>query len=749
MKNEYISTKEEEFDTSLIYQCIAIPVAEIYYNEDSVWGVYELKTETKLPYAKESIDIFTPPPYKSYSYFKLTGKMQKLVIGTEYNLEIKLTHHQKYGYSFVISSISQDLPKTYDSQKNFLLSICTEGQVKTLLESYPNLVEEVIAGTDNVDVNKLYGIKDFYWNLIKKKILENYIIADLLSFLTPYGVSYNKIKTLLKNEENPYLLKQMLLEDPYILTEIHGISFKTADELSLKIRPDLRVSDKRTISFIKDYMKSVGEDEGHTWIDLEILRNEISNNLIECKDIFDQIIDEEKNDGKFLRIEKNKIGLDYYNFVETEIWRIIKNKSLETPLEISQNEIDEGIQDAEKIQGFNFTEEQKQVLITATKSNFNIITGKAGSGKTTLARGLLNIYKNRHIGACALSAKAAKRINETTGFQAMTIHRLLGAQGINQFFYDEISKMPYEVIFVDESSMIYGGLFYYLLRAVKPDCKVILCGDSAQLPPIGWGNIFSDLLEKQNLQINYLTKIMRQAEASGIISDANKIRNGLNPIDKPALKEIHGELQDMIYAFREDRNQINKLALNSFMRSVEEEGLDNVFILVPRKNDVVNSTFEINKKVQDLLLSENLPSITHGLKTFRLGCRIIHTVNNYDKNVMNGEVGYVTSAGYIGKSKCIEVTYPDKPIVLYTDSEINEIELAYALTTHKFQGSEANTIVTVIDNSHFMLLDNCYLYTTITRAKKRCLLIAEPYAFKTAVLTNKSIARQTWLKDME
>jgi exodeoxyribonuclease V alpha subunit len=253
--------------------------------------------------------------------------------------------------------------------------------------------------------------------------------------------------------------------------------------------------------------------------------------------------------------------------------------------------------------------------------------------------------------------------------------------------------------------------------------------------------------------VSKLIKPMRQAEKSGILVDANLIRENINPIsEKIAPKLVHGELQDMFYMFRDNRQSLFDIAVKTFLKSVETDGLDNVVIAVPRKKDCLNSTNEINKTIQDKLLATEKKSISGYDITFKLGAKVMQTVNDYDKNVFNGEIGYITKIDerYDGKKKeeyCI-VTYNDNVLgtkqIEYTKKELSVLHLAYAMTTHKLQGAGRQTVIGIIDNTHYQLLDNCMLYTMLTRAKKRCLLLAEPQAFLQCIRTSHN-KRNTWM----
>ena len=733
-----------------------IPQYERYYSEDSSWGCYTFCTEDDIPEYSDYKDPFINDSanWSAKKMSILSGKMQQLYIGSEYEVTAKLEYNQKYkSYQYVPSIVTAIMPKSIEQQKKFLESLLTSNQVETLLSVYPTIVEDVINKRDSVDLSLLKGIGEVTWENIKEKIIDNYVISDILILLQPLGVTFNMIKKLLSDTPNPELLKEELIDNPYIMTRIRGFGFKTVDGLALKLNPDIRVSSKRTYAFIKFFLNELGENDGHTWVTLNILTNAVRDNINECIEIYNEIIETEKQRQTLLYFDGDRVGLKYYRVIEENIFNILNGlNKVKRSFNIN---IEEGIKEAEKEQGFVLTDEQKDVVVKACNDNVVIICGKAGSGKTTITRSLLKIYKQYNIRCSALSAKAAQRITEATGFPASTIHRMLGAQGLNKFLYNRECPLYADIVLIDEASMINADIFYQLLQAVNEGSKVIICGDNRQLPPIGYGNIFSDLLEKSDyFNVNQLTKVLRQAEKSGILCDANKIREGIYPISQPELKIINGELQDMVYMFRDNREALQNIAIKTYLKSIEEESVDDVIIVTPRKKDCINSTLELNKLIQDELLPDEEQKLVYGKKTFKVGSKVIQRVNNYEKNVFNGEIGYITKIWeeMHGKEKVskfqVEYKLNDSiKTIDYTRSELDEIDLAYALTCHLSQGSGYNTVIVIIDNTHYALLDACLLYTAITRAKKRCLLLAEPSAFQKCLSNNKSIIRQTWLKE--
>ena len=748
-------------DEDEIYKFTAIITYEQYYSDDSTWGVFGFSTKDDIPFFTKPTKTFDPfgdnnsaNDIDDKKMSKLAGKMQHLVVGGEYVVKARYKKDKIYGDQYTPIAIYAIIPQSRETQLLFLKSMIPEWMADNLINAYPNVVNDVANGTlKTIDYSLVKGVREITWNKIKEKIINNYLISDIISMLKPIGVTYAMIKKLLSEEPNPVLLKQELEKNPYIMTKIDGIGFRKCDDLALKLKPELIDSTQRLVAFIQYYFKDLGESKGHTWCSEKILRAAISNNIYECCNKVDWLL--ENND--FLHIDNGRIGLKYYYDIEMQIYHLILNKSqIETTINISDEAIDKAIKHAEEEQGFDYVVEQLDTIHKSLHRTVSLITGKAGTGKTSIMRAIVKAYmeNNYMMTASALSAMAAQRITEATEFPAMTIHRTLGCQGLNDFTYNKDNHLITDVAFLDEGSMVNASLFLHWLEAIGDNTRIIISGDHKQLPPIGFGNVFSDLIEMfDDSVVSKLVKPMRQAEKSGILVDANKIRENINPIsEKLQPRIIHGELQDMYYMFRTNRQSLFNIAVKTFIKSVESDGIDNVVIAVPRRKDCLNSTNEINKVIQNELLGDVLESIEGFDTTFKLGAKVMQTVNDYDKNVFNGEIGYVTkiSERYDGKKKeeYCEVTYTDifgkDKIIEYTKKELAALDLAYAMTVHKLQGAGRKTVIGIIDNTHHQLLDNCMLYTLLTRAKKRCLLLAEPEAFLQCIRTSHN-NRNTWM----
>lgn len=729
-----------------------------FYNEDTNWGVYAFISHDDIPYfdplkSKDRNDFYTNCDDERPAKFSiLTGKVQQLYLGTSYQIEANVVYNAKYkSYQYDPITVIPDVPKTQEQQKAFLSLILTSRQCETILATYPNIVEDVINGNDNVDISRLNGIGHATWNDVRDKIINNYVMSDIITMLQPLGVTYGMISKLSKAVPNPTLLKEQLVDNPYIMTRIRGLGFKRVDDMALKINPGLNVSIKRTYAFIKYFLNQEAENNGHTWVKIDALTAAVQENIAPCMDIFqNEVLAGESS--VILHFDNDKVGLHRYYELEMNIFAMLSEIN-SAPVDTSL-EYEKGIANAQEAQGFNYTEEQVDVIKRALSTNVTTISGKAGTGKSTIARGIISVLKEsrKSVSCAALSAKAAQRLEEATGHKATTIHRMLGWSG-DGFNYNHVNPLLSDVVIIDESSMINATLFAAVIAAVKPGGRLFLFGDNRQLPPIGCGNIFSDLLEHvSDFNNTYLTKVQRQAEDSGILMDANQIREGINPIGAPVARVTTGKLADMTYMFRDDKSTLHDIAVKTFLKAVEQDGVDNVALIVPRKNDCENSTASLNKNILDKLIPNTTGQLQYGDKVFRVGAKVMNVENDYENNVFNGETGYVTNiypkASGNSSQWFLDVefnTNGEKKIIPFSKSKCAQLELAYAITIHKSQGSGYNTVVTVIDSSSYILLDSCLLYTAMTRAKKRCLLLSQPKAFSHAIHTNKGTSRNTWL----
>lgn len=732
-----------------IYEFKMYIVKEFFYNEDSSWGSYKIETESSIPYFKFAVkNSFSKLNNGGYEG-SISGNMQKLEENVEYIVKGCLNKHQKYGYSIEPTYILPTIPKTRSQQESFLRSLITPKQADTLLQEYPNIVQNVMDGNCEIDFSKLKGITNNNFVDIKNKILENFVIADILSVLSPVGITFKMIKKITENISNPILLKQKLLENPYMLTSIDGLGFKKVDDIALKINPELKVSKFRAVSYMKYSLNEAGNNDGHLWLKEQTFKNNFFDNVPECEQFYEEIMKEQIEKSTFLHVENKEIGLKQRYEIESNIFdRLVVIGNAKCGYDITEEHLLNGISIANKEQGFCYDEEQTNNIKQCCKSKVIVLSGLAGSGKSTLARGILNVFKqaNMSISCCALSARAGIVIKESTGFDASTIHRLFKI-GMTEDDEAKDGFLQTDVLLIDEASMVNSYLLNNILSHTRNDTVVIIVGDDKQLPAIGYGSALRDLLSNGNnlkklgcsIFFKRLNKIYRQAEKSGIIHDANIIRENKCPFDKIKNKMITGELKDMFYMFFNDCNDIHKEAINRYMSSVAKDGIENISMITPVKESGINCAKAFNEEIQELLLPDK-PFVKYGDKKFREGAKVMQIRNDYDRNVFNGTEGYMIS---IEEKSCL-IDFDGK-IQEYSKSNLGDIQLSYCKSVHKMQGDSKQKIICVMDNSSSRMLDSCLLYTALTRAKKSCMVISTPYSFDSCIKHNKQIDRQTYL----
>lgn len=711
------------------------PMSEVFYNEDSLYGIYKFSTKQDIPYLEKI------PFGDDVGISTMIGKMQRLTIGLDYECTAIESYNNKYKkWQYEVIDIKADKPNTLEDKITFLKCIVTDKQADTLISAYPNIIE-MILNEEEVNIANLKGIGDKTFEKIKEKVVENYILSDIIVMLKPYGVSNSVIKKIFAKEKNAVLLKQKLKKNPYMLTEIKGLGFKKVDSVAIRLNPELINSKERMIAFIGYYLTEIGSKSGHSRIPLDDLIKALKENVLECYSLFNDFLESEVDKPLMLHIEDSHVGLLKYYSRERQILRKLKElDSSESFSKLNQDEIDCAFEEFKKDRGYDLSKEQKEIVYAMNDNNVVLLTGKAGAGKSSAIDVILKAFKNRKIALTALSAKAVRRMVETTGVEeAKTIHRLLGFEG-QDFNYNEENPLTENIFIVDESSMINSSLFLSLITAIPLGSKLLIVFDDGQLPPIGVGNIAKDLLKSEFKHIG-LNKVFRQALDSGILSDANEIRDGVNPIEKPSSNIIRGVLKDMYYIFENDNEKIFEKSINYFMKSLNNLSLDEVVICVPRKENCVNSALTYNNRIQDLLLGKEKIKVQKGEKVFKLGAKVIQKTNNYEREVVNGEIGFIIDIN----DDLFKVEFDKDKIIEYSVKDMDELELAYALTTHSMQGSQCNTVIIPLDMNSYTLLSRELIYTAITRASKRCLVVAQPKAFNMGI-NIKASKRNTWLE---
>ena len=754
------------------------PIRELYYNEQNFYSISVIELDEELPGTeKDKIN-------NKYTT-KLVGRSVPLSTSSKYKVTAKFIFNEKYGYQYEIVSIKPIVSEESQSTLNnsYLQAIITPNQYETLNNAYPNIVQNLLDDPNfEPDYTKLKGIKQKSWEKIREKILKYQQIGDILALLVPLGVSSNMIDKLVSYEPNVDILKTKLKSNPYEFTRIQGFGFLTVDKLALKINPDLATSSFRVAACTRHVLEEEAMN-GYLWVSIQDFGKDFCKiippgapEFNECFKHVKDLIQVEReltkdNNSTLLHVVDDVIGLQKYYNIEESIWKYLKrlnnttnyepNRSLEEAIEETNNYFSTADRRVE------LTDEQISAIKSTIENKVVIITANAGAGKTVCIKGILNLFRNYNVATAALSGKAARRIEEATGVPSNTIHRLLEWQVEGGFARNEDNPLNVDLIILDECSMIDDVLLLNLLKAMPAEAKLVLVFDDAQLSPIGAGSPAKDLLSS-NLCINRLTKIHRQAESSGIKLDANKIRKnqdiftdedidydefGNRFITSPV---IHGADKDMeIYMYTDSKMSQDKIFQQAYdlyfdLLRENDGNVDKVTIVVPKK-DGVNSTRNFNNRIQERLLGREPSELAikesddGKYKVFKKGARVIQrNVNDYERNVMNGEIGIIEN---ISEKFCTLNFDNGEKIVQMPKPLMRNMELAYAITVHSMQGSECENVIAILDNSHYILLDCALFYTAVTRAQKKCYLLMQPSAYKNALLKNKT-ERRTYLKDI-
>lgn len=693
------------------------------------------------------------------------GNMPEPVLGATYIIIADYVEDPKWGKQYNIKSIYTDVSfdkNDKSGRQKFLLNLFTPSQVEAMYNTY----DDPFSILDAEDVEKLVQIKGCgikTADLWIRKFKKNINIARIFVELEDYSLTNNMIKRLMDRYHSPDLVIEKVKTNPYVLVnEVDGIGWKRADEIALagNIKPD---SPMRIGAYIIYYLDMCGEN-GNSWITPDELLGAILDNLGE--EIPDENITmaiRELGNKLWWNEDKDKIGLSKYYKIEYRVAEeLIRIRNAES--DIHCDNWKERIEHLERNQGWSFTKEQMKGIETVLNNNVTVITGYSGTGKTSVVSGVLEALNNYSSVMCALSGRAASRMSEVTGKTGYTIHRLLGYPKGNPeyqgFEYNQDNKLGFSIYILDEISMVDAKLFYYLLRAIPDGAKLICLGDDGQLESIGCGNVAYDMLNSPEIPTIRLTKIHRQAVKSAIITQSIEIRNGRQIIHNGWTgDEVRGELKDLqLHCYSDSSNTFyHIMEVFAKLRVQKDFNILNCQIIVPIKTRGDACTYKINNTIQELYnpASKNKKEITRLSNNnpfiLREGDKIINTINNYRLKtpIYNGNIGIIKSIGYNEEleSRVITIDFMGIGNVDVPEDAWNGIELGYAISSHKSQGSEWDYVIFGLDFSSYALLTRELVYTSITRAKKKCYLICQTGALRFATAQQSVSNKQTHLQD--
>lgn len=607
----------------------------------------------------------------------------------------------------------------------------------------------------------IQGISEKRAITIHEKMSEHIRFEAIALFVQSNGIETSVAMKIYDSFKNDSIAK--IKENPYCISTIPKLDFTYADKFAynLGFPYDNYERIKSAILFYVDYhMKNYGD----IFVFKEELIRRFDEFLIKfgaypkdkALDIDSYLIDKaihELISENYIITEENNMGAicvyrKDYNIIENYIIKNIKKLLFEhkDPF-CTKEQIDDFLNSYEN-NNFKLANQQKNAVYMAMQNGISILTGGPGTGKTqttnTIVKCIYNIKPNASIMLLAPTGKASRRMTELTNMEAFTIHRGIGLNGFTEG--EELEEINSDFVFIDESSMVDAYVFNALISNIGDNTRVIFVGDHEQLPSVGPGLILRDLINSNRIPVTKLDKIFRQAENSQIVMNAHAIING----DKSALRFDNAK-KDFYFIHTNEKLKVKEKILKSIENMINNQGhkLNDISVLSPiRKGEIgVN---ELNRVIQ---MRFNPPSDKpeyriDTLNCFRVGDRVMQVQNNYDIHVMNGDVGEITSIYTDEGEYIIDVQYPDKDKpVQYNESIINELELAFAMTIHKSQGSEFPVVIMPIHEDFSLMLNKNLVYTGVTRAKKVVVLIGTEKALYYSMERKDGIKRNSRIKE--
>lgn len=715
-----------------------------------------------------SVNSFEYPDVQVSKYNTVTikGNISELNLGADYIVKAKEVS-DSYGIGYIVINIKREKPTTLAATRNFLYEILTPNQTDVLLEAYPDIVDRIMNNKlDDIDLSKTKGIKDYTFNVIKNKVIENFKLAEIVEeFRGLFNLS--TVKKLYDKYTSVDKIKEVIREEPYqCLCRLGGIGFKTADSLLLTLDKDAKECEKngkKPVLFFGfdlvtsyqrakacvDYLLNENENNGNTYMHVGDLKKQ-----------FDVLVPEAKSNLPLILKGDNDVIFD------REILSVCRKETYETEKYIAER-IKEGLQihtkwdcDYSKYQeldGFRLTEDQCKTSQYMCEDNIVLLVGYGGSGKSSSTQAfvnMLNAYGKRHL-LLAPTGRAAKVLSGFTNETAMTIHRGLLYTPPSNWGFNEENKLPYDVVIVDEFSMVDIFLFRKLLEAIDFEkTKLLLIGDDAQIPSVGAGNVLYDLLKCENIPTITLDKVFRYGKG-GLSTVATDTRTGNEYLDKTKTgMQVFGEDQSYIFMpILQDKLVDYTVKLYKTLLS-KGYSVDDIAVL--SCYNVGNyGTIELNKKIQNAVNSNPKEKITFGDTEFRLNDIVMNYANDYkaiiyneeyidEKNttfIANGESGRVTK---ILKDAMV-VDY-DGTFIYIPKSSMKNIRLAYAISTHKSQGGQFKIVVLITPKAHSYMLNSNLLYVGESRAKEKCYHLGEIRTVNLALKKKENFDRKTMLQ---
>ncbi|MGN1167929.1 MAG: ATP-dependent RecD-like DNA helicase [Lachnospiraceae bacterium] len=669
----------------------------------------------------------------------VVGTMPDTHVGSVLLLEGFWKVDAKYGRQFSVEKFEETLPATVYGIEKYLGSGLIKGVgpkfAKRIVEKFGKDTLEVIEENPDALI-EVEGIGKVRVERIKNSWKEQKEVKNIMLFLQSHEVSTSHATKIFKTYGSESI--QIVKENPYRLADdIWGIGFKTADAIACKMGFE-KEKFVRLRSGILYTLNKLSEN-GHCYA----VREQLIEKAIELLDVeepeLEITLDDMIRSGDVMK-EEEAIYLPTFYFSETGCGKLLlRLLQTERKAEVNVDEITKKVICQSEL---SYDEIQLEAIRTAISSKVMVLTGGPGTGKTTTTMGIISAYRMAEcrILLAAPTGRAAKRMSETTGMEAKTIHRLLEYKPPEGYQRNEEKPLEGDVLILDECSMVDVMLMYNLLKAIPEHMSLILVGDTDQLPSVGAGNVLKDVIDSGRVPVVRLTRIFRQAQGSRIIMNAHRINKG------EAIDIRGGKDSDFFFAGKETNEEVVetlvKYCTQNLPRYYHVDAFRDIQVLTPMQRGICGAA-NLNQVLQEAMNPSKI-FLRRGGTQYRLHDKVMQIRNNYDKEIFNGDIGTITKVDMEERELTVDF---DGRNVNYDVSELDELTLAYAVTIHKAQGSEYPIVVMPFTMSHFVMLQRNLLYTGVTRAKKILVLIGEKKAVYYAIKNETTTDRNTKLAE--
>ena len=709
-----------------------------YRNDDNGFGVIV------LDYAGDPLNV--------------VGELGNVEEGEDLELTGVFTNHPKFGEQFRADVCIRSLPVEASAIQRYLAGGVVKGigpvLAKKIVAQFGDKALEIME-TEPIRLTEVDGITPAKAVSFAEEFEKVIGFRTLLSYFTEcripalYGIrAWKKYaeNALALVDKNPYILCSVGIELPFLKAEEIAREKGVPEDSGFRLAAGIK------------YILEENAAAGHTCLPQDKLLDLAARLLrVEPSVVYDAIQQEISDENLFVYLKKNRPFIllrDYYVAEEYIARRLAIMNSLSYDSRINYDEV---IDIAEQENDIQYADKQREAINTALSKGFMVLTGGPGTGKTTTLNAIISLYEQQGLKPmiCAPTGRAAKRVSDLTGYEAKTIHRLLGVKAggeIAGFEHNENNLLDCDVVIIDEMSMVDSLLFEALLRALPIDCKLIMVGDSDQLPSVGAGNVLHDIIESHTIPVIALTEIFRQALESAIITNAHKIVKGEMP-------ELDNS-KDFFFMQRLEFEPASELTVNlcenRLSKAYNLDPISDIQVLSPTRKGPLG-TVELNKKLQAALNppSRQKSEIKTFLYTFRTGDKVMQTKNDYEiewkkdgergTGIFNGDIGIIQRLNrLLGE---IEIDF-DGRLATYNIEMLENVELAYAATVHKSQGSEFDAVILPILGGYDKLYFRNLLYTAVTRAKKLLVIVGSKMWLEFMIQNNRRMNRYTCLKQM-